>query len=146
MALAGFFLYPSLKIDRPSEPAAAPVEQRVERVQPIEEPAVEQVEIIATAITPPKPIRTVAPLTPEGIRNRITGMIPIDVKVRIGENGAVTRADAVRSADGLRSYLARRAVEAAQQWRFSPARQDGKAAPSETVIRFKFRRSGTEWN
>jgi hypothetical protein len=39
---------------------------------------------------------------------------------------------------GVESFLATRAVYAAKQWRFEPAREDGKAVPGTEIIHFVF--------
>ena len=83
---------------------------------------------------------------PESIRNRINGVIPVEVTVHIAPNGAVVRAESSRKPDGLRSYLSQRAVEAVRQWKFRPATLDREPAAAQAVVRFRFRRSGTEWN
>jgi TonB family protein len=95
---------------------------------------------------PPQPIRQVNPSIPDGIRNRIKGIIPIDIAVRVGTTGAVTRAEVVGKPEGLRAYLAQRTVDAVRLWKFRPARRDRKAVPGQMVVRFRFRRSETEWN
>jgi len=102
-------------------------------------------ETLAKSITAAKPLHAATPSIPDGIRNRITGTIPIDVTVHIGKNGAVTRAEATRKPGSLQSYLAQRAVETVRQWKFHPAKVDEKPAPSDAVVHFRFRRSGTEW-
>ena len=154
MVLSGVFLYPPLEsltlsprppvAATPAPPPPAPVPSPVD-VAPVESAEI-PVETIGKSVAPPKPIRQPAPSIPPGIRSRITGTIPIAVTVRIGANGAVTRVEAPHKGGGLTSYLAQRAVEAVRQWKFRPAMLDRDPVAAETVIRFRFRRSGAEWN
>ncbi len=78
------------------------------------------------------------PEVPEGIRSRITEDMVVLVKVTIDTNGRVSHAEPVTRGDGLTSYLARRASEAALKWRFEPARQNDRPVSSSQVIRFVF--------
>ena len=78
------------------------------------------------------------PEVTEGIRSRITEDIVVLVKVTIDVNGRVVRAAPVTRGDGLTSYLARRATEAALKWRFEPARDNDQPVSSSQVIRFVF--------
>jgi TonB family protein len=105
-------------------------------------------ETIGKTMLPATPIRRVAPSTPEGIRNRIHGVIPVDVTIQIGKNGSVVSARAANASgdDGVRAYLAQRAVEAVRQWKFQPARIDNEAVPGELTVRFRFRSSGAQWD
>ena len=107
-----------------------------------------------TPAPPPVPMRTppaapprlvpaevatrVRPEVTEGIRSRITQDIVVMVKVTIDANGRVTRALPVSRGDGLTSYLASRASEAALKWRFEPARENDRPVSSSQVIRFVF--------
>jgi hypothetical protein len=83
-------------------------------------------------------VSRVAPEVPDGIRPRITEPLPIDVRVSIDTKGRVTQATAVQHADGLVDYLAKRAVAAARQWTFTPAKRAGKAVESTRTIHFVF--------
>ena len=90
-------------------------------------------------LVPAKAVHKVPPVIPASIRPRIHGSIPIDVRVRIDARGRVTSAiPAVRQRAGLNSYLASRAVYAAKLWRFTAARENGKAVPSTQTIHFVF--------
>jgi hypothetical protein len=88
---------------------------------------------------PAKAVRKVPPVVPASIRPRIHGSIPIDVRVHIDARGRVTSAiPVVKQKGGLNSYLASRAVYAARLWRFTPARENGRSAPSTQTIHFVF--------
>lgn len=74
-----------------------------------------------------------------GIRSRIKGVVPIDVRVEIDTRGRVTAATPVTKAhSGIDNYLLSRAVQAAKQWRFEPARQEGKAVEGSQILHFVF--------
>lgn len=144
MGLGGFLLYPSLEsltllIPKP-EPL--PIETRVQPVAQAPTPS----KAIAKKRTPAIPIHQVGPSVPEGIRARIEEEISVEVSAYIAPNGTVLGAKTDIQEDGLRSYLAQRAVEAVRQWKFRPARLDRETVPSQTVVRFRFHQSGTEWN
>ena len=87
----------------------------------------------------PKPIYRAPPVVAAGIRPRIKGTIPIDVKVRIDQRGRVVSATTItKLRDGLEKYLATRAVQAARQWKFQPARENGNAVSGSQTIHFVF--------
>ena len=83
-------------------------------------------------------VNRVPPEVPEGIRPRITSPLPIDVRVSIDREGRVTKAAAIQHEDGLVDYLGKRAVAAAKQWTFTPAKRGGKAVDSTRTIHFVF--------
>jgi hypothetical protein len=87
----------------------------------------------------PKPIYRAPPVVAAGIRPRIKGTMPIDVKVRIDEKGRVVSASPITKLhDGLEEYLATRALQAAREWKFEPARESGKAVAGTQTIHFVF--------
>jgi TonB family protein len=87
----------------------------------------------------PKVLRRVPPVIPASIRPRIRGKIPIDVKVEIDRRGAVTSAESItKTRSGVETLLARSAVRAAKQWRFEPAKRDGKAVAGTQTVHFVF--------
>ncbi len=89
--------------------------------------------------TEPKAIHRAPPVIAAGIRPRINGTIPIDVRVHVDEHGRVTSAAPVKKPHGgLDAYLADAAVKAARQWRFEPARDNGKPVPGTQTIHFVF--------
>jgi hypothetical protein len=90
---------------------------------------------------PPHATRQVPPTVPASIRPRIKDPIPIDVWVKVDVHGKVTEAVPVaKPHSGLGAYLAKSAVAAAKQWRFDPAREDGKPVPGTEKIHFVFER------
>jgi hypothetical protein len=87
----------------------------------------------------PRPIYRAPPVVAAGIRPRIKGTIPIDVKVRIDEKGRVVSASPITKLhNGLDEYLASRALAAAREWKFEPARDNGKAVAGTQTIHFVF--------
>jgi TonB family protein len=126
-------------------PAAASTPAPI--IETTEIPEAKPVRRVArAAMVAPKPIREVAPVAADSIRNRIDDEIPVYVTMRIGPNGLVTAAEAVKGSDGIQAYLSQRALEAARQWRFRPARLGPDAVPSKFTVRFLFQKSGVEWN
>jgi TonB family protein len=90
-------------------------------------------------LTRPKAVHKVAPVVPASIRPRIHGTIPVDVRVKIDAQGRVVSAiPATRAHSSLETFLEARAVAAAKQWRFEPAREGGKAVPGSEIIHFTF--------
>jgi hypothetical protein len=153
LLMAVYFLYPVVEsfserdgeMQHPSVartavvPPAGPVSGQAE-------PPKEQVRTLVQASIPPIPIRETAPAAPEGIRNRIEGMVPVEVTMRIGRDGSVVSAHAPAQYDSVRSYFAQQAVAAARQWRFRPAKVGQETVASQWTVRFRFYRSGVEWN
>ncbi len=155
LLMAGFFLYPVVESftepgegpQLPPKPIAETAEASpAESVKPPIQPPRKRAQAVAQATIPAKPVRETAPAAPEGIRNRIEGVIPIEVILRIGRDGSVVSAHAPAQYDGVRSYFAEQAVAAARQWRFRPARVGQEAVASLWTVRFRFYRSGVEWN
>lgn len=90
-------------------------------------------------ITPPKAVYKAPPVIASGIRPRIKGAIPIDVRVQIDARGHVVSATPVtKQHSGLDEYLAGRAVQAARLWRFEPARENGKPVAGTRILHFVF--------
>ena len=154
MGLAGYFLYPSVEsltesqavlpsappIPAPDKAASLPV------AEPVARPPIRAAKTVAGTMVPAEPIREVAPVAADSIRNRIEDEIPVYVTLRIGPNGSVVGAEAAKADDGIQSYLVQRSLEAARQWKFRPARLGADAVPSKFTVRFLFDKSGVQWN
>jgi TonB family protein len=151
LAGAGYFLYPSFEgltetevepavAHVPPQPAASVVERQPVKSKKKPNPATPRTTALAA------PEREIEPLVPEGIGNRIDGMIPITVTVRIGRDGRVQSAHSTQQPDGLHAYLAQQAIEAAKLWRFRPARAGAELIATQQTIHFRFYRSGVKWD
>ncbi|HKD07836.1 MAG TPA: energy transducer TonB [Bryobacteraceae bacterium] len=93
----------------------------------------------AGPITQARVSHRVAPVVPTSIRPRLHGSTPVDVRVKIDTQGRVTSAiPVVKPHTNLDTFLAARAVYAAKQWRFEPARQNGHPIPASQIIHFVF--------
>jgi TonB family protein len=66
----------------------------------------------------------------------------IKVRVRVGVDGAGNVTTANLTTAGSSKYFARLATEAAQQWKFIPAKENGQPVPSQWTILFEYARSG----
>jgi TonB family protein len=80
----------------------------------------------------------VKPATPSNVRNLISEDVQINVRVEVDATGRVIRAEPVSR--GKQDYLTALALEAARQWRFSPARQGSQNVSSSTVVGFQFKK------
>lgn len=81
----------------------------------------------------PFPTTMVAPFYPPTAYLHMSQMVVMEVEV--GAEGKVTSSKVIRKAEGLDAA----ATDAAREWRFRPARRDGKAVPSVAYIVFGFR-------
>jgi TonB family protein len=87
------------------------------------------------AVDAGKIIERVAPSVSQSARDTIQGTVRVSVKVEVDPSGKVTNAELVSS--GPSRYFARKALEAAQQWKFAPGAQ------GSWLLRFGFKRTGT---
>lgn len=137
------------------EPAPAAAELKPSATKQRDEPAISKASARSAAPLPATPsaisgaasdhgkvLQQVEPVVSKSARNTISGTIRIRVKVGVDAAGNVEHATFVT--EGPSKYFARQAMEAAQQWKFAPAQVNGQAAPSAWILRFGFRRSGTE--
>jgi len=84
----------------------------------------------------------VLPDVSQGASESIHGQFNVKVRVKVDESGNV--ANATFDSQGPSRYFARAALEAAQQWKFKPAQVNGQAAASVWILKFQFRRAGTD--
>ena len=111
--------------------AARPAESAPSAVRPAEAPA--------TISGQGPAVQQVMPAVSKSARETIHGTIKVRVKVSVDASGNVQNASFL--SPGPSKYFARQAMEAAQQWKFAPASgQD----PRSWIVRFGFKRSGTE--
>jgi TonB family protein len=95
-----------------------------------------------SATVPARVVQQVSPQVSPSARATISGKVRVSVKVKVDTAGNV--ASARLESAGPSKYFARVAQQAAQDWKFSPAQQDGRPVPSEWMIHFAFGRSGTD--
>lgn len=97
-------------------------------------PARAEVAPAAQPFTPAVALKKVTPSYPPSARNaRTEGMV--SVTVEIDEQGNVVSARATDGPNALKDA----AEEAARQWKFSPAREGGRAVRSKLSVQFAFR-------
>lgn len=77
-----------------------------------------------------------------GARRTVHGVIKVGVLVKVDASGNIARTEL--RVPGPSKFFARKAEEAAKQWKFTPAQVNGQAVPSEWNLQFHFRRSGTD--
>jgi TonB family protein len=84
----------------------------------------------------------VMPEVSERARATIEGKVLVTVRVAVDPSGRVT--DASLESAGPSKYFANLALQAARGWQFTPAQKDGRPVPSVWILRFQFRRDGTD--
>jgi eukaryotic-like serine/threonine-protein kinase len=82
-----------------------------------------------------KVLQQILPDAPQKARDTIRGKVRITIKVHVNESGAVTEASF--AAPGPSQYFADRTLKAAQLWKFTPAKLDGRNVPSDWLLRFE---------
>jgi TonB family protein len=83
----------------------------------------------------------VAPDVLQSARKSIRGTVRVRVKVNVDRSGNVE--DAELESRGPSKYFARAALEAAQLWKFKPARVGGRGVLSTWIIQFDYTSDGT---
>ena len=95
----------------------------------------------ASGVVRGKIIQQILPDAPQKARDTIRGKVRVSVKVHVNESGSVT--EAALDAPGPSQYFADRALKAAQLWKFSPAKIDGRSVPSDWLLHFEIDPSST---
>jgi TonB family protein len=95
----------------------------------------------AGAVAPDEVLQQVLPDVSKTARNTIQGTVKVRVRVTVDSSGNVT--DATFESSGPSKYFARKAMEAAQQWKFKPVQANGQPVPREWILQFQFKNSGT---
>ena len=126
----------------PQKPAQTPSNQKpVPSVaQPLPQPTPPSIHHEApvtsqAGVAPGAVLHQVLPDAPQRARNTIQGKVRVSVKVHVDESGSVT--EATFDSRGPSQYFADRALQAAQLWKFRPAKVDGQNAPSDWILRFE---------
>jgi TonB family protein len=83
-----------------------------------------------------RPARYAPPTVPERVASRLRRETPIDLKVRIGENGRVSDLEILPSS--LDPELTRIAADAAERWHFTPANLNQHPVASDMILHFRF--------
>jgi TonB family protein len=123
--------------------AAAPLVATVPSgTAPSSEAAPELNGSTATGPTMPGVVRAVMPDVSRSARNTIEGKVRVQVRVQVDASGNVVSAKL--ASPGPSKYFARLALEAAQDWKFTPAQAQGQLVASQWILRFVFTRSNTE--
>ena len=81
------------------------------------------------------------PDIPQHIRDGITGHIRVRIGVQVDASGNVT--DATADEPGPSRYFANKALQAARDWKFTPARSGGQTVASHWILEFHFSQDGT---
>jgi TonB family protein len=87
-------------------------------------------------------LQQVMPDVSKSALNTIDGRVKVSVQVEVDSSGNVSQAKLISPAKS--KYFDDRTLAAARRWKFNPAQLDGRATSSEWILRFQFRRTGTE--
>ena len=86
-------------------------------------------------------LQQVLPDVSKTATNTIQGTVRVSVRVAVDSSGNV--ANATFESQGPSKYFARKAMEAAQRWKFKPVPNNSQPVPREWILRFQFKKSGT---
>ena len=81
------------------------------------------------------------PDIPQHISDGIVGHIRVRILVKVDSAGSVT--DASIDTAGPSQYFAKRALQSAREWKFSPTQVRDRAVASSWALQFIFSQSGT---
>jgi TonB family protein len=95
----------------------------------------------AGAVAQEEVLQQVLPDVSKTARNTIQGTVRVNVRVTVDSSGNVT--NATLESPGPSKYFARKAMEAAQQWKFKSAPTKGQPVSREWILQFQFKNSGT---
>jgi TonB family protein len=104
---------------------------------PLPEPQVPKAAALKGAVA-----RQVLPDVLPSARQSIRGQVNVTIRVTVDPNGSVLTA--VIESPGSSRYFAKVSLQAAKQWRFTPAQVDGQSVPSVWMLRFHFTQDATE--
>lgn len=112
---------------------------RLAEINPTPLPTLDRPEAPSNAptsnVVPGEVVERILPDVSQRARDTIQGTVRISIKLFVDESGSVS--NAAFESPGPSKYFADRAMQAAQLWRFSPAKMDGRSVPSEWVIHFE---------
>jgi TonB family protein len=72
----------------------------------------------------------------------IQGKVEVRIRVTVDPSGDVS--NAAFDSPGVSKYFAKLALQAARNWRFKSAQIDNQAVSSVWILRFRFRKTGTD--
>ena len=131
----------------PPRPPDAPVAVReVPKQQPVPDTRTQP----TAPVPPPKPassfqaavpVREVRPAVPAQLRPLVQGDNMVQVLVHISVSGTVTDAKLGALQGPAAGFLSKLALNAARDWHFQPAIQNGQAVASDKILEFLFRPS-----
>jgi TonB family protein len=163
LAVAAMLAVPRMRDHRPETPPATPVASApaVPAPQPSTTPARTRMghgpvaPAVSSSPSPPVPakkttlqpasreiVQQVLPDVPRSAANTIQGRVRVRVKVTVDSSGSVSQASF--ASPGPSRYFANLAIQAARKWKFATGQVDGRNVPSEWILQFEFRRSGTK--
>ena len=86
--------------------------------------------------------KRVLPDVPRSASRTIRGTVRVRVRITVDPNGDVS--NATLDSLGPSRYFANLALQAAEGWKFNPARVDGQSARRVWILQFDFRQTGIE--
>jgi TonB family protein len=86
--------------------------------------------------------KRVQPDVPEKASLSIQGKVKVAVRVTVDSSGKVS--EAALESPGPSKYFANRALQATRNWRFKPARVNGKVVSSVWMLQFEFSQTATD--
>jgi TonB family protein len=87
-------------------------------------------------------MQQVLPDVSQKARETIQGTLEVRVRARVGSSGGVM--EATLESPGPSRYFAKRALEAAQRWKFAPLAGVSQSSPEEWVLRFDYTKADTQ--
>ena len=85
-------------------------------------------------------LHEVSPNASQSALRTIHGRLKVRVRAEVDSAGNVSSAKFIT--EGPSKYFARLSIQAAQQWKFTPAKENGQPAPSQWIILFEYARGG----
>ncbi len=129
-----------------AEPAAAAAPPAATRPAPSTGPTAAPASTPAPSAAPPKSgvqkgsvAHQALPEIPGQIMDTIRGHVNVAIRVEVNADGNVSQASI--DSPGPSRYFANQALRAAENWKFTPARVNGLAAPSTWLLDFQFTQS-----
>lgn len=142
VALVGSRMLSKRSATSPAQTEAVAGQKPVEIPAPPAAPAGEQPKPGLHGVERGGVVQQVMPDVSRGAQSTIIGHVKVSVQVAVDAAGNVSATKLV--SPGPSHYFAGHALAAAQRWKFTPARVDGKATASEWLLRFQFGRSSMQ--